>query len=505
MPSEKSPAATDRKSRGQSGKTLGKYRIEKKVGEGGMGAVYRAVDDSLGRVVALKVLPRDKARNEIMVKRFKSEARAAANLKHDNIVGVYDSGEADGFLYIAMEFVDGIDVHDLLLRKGVLSPNRSLDIVKQVTRALQHAYEQNIVHRDIKPSNLMIMRDGSVKLADMGLARSLDDTESSAITRAGTTVGTVDYMSPEQARDSRAADCRSDIYSLAATWFYMLTGQPPFPDGDILNKIAAHAIKPRPNPQTINAEIPDAINDLIQEMMAIEPAERYQTPSSLLEDLETANLSAKAITADLLAALADGDTEVPASRPSNSKPASKSPSRPPPEPRSTRGTGESRRAAEPKRPVGSSSGQTKKVSSGGSRKPGSGPTKKVGRKAKAGNTPRNTPRNASKAETVADEGSTSSIPSSRDAMLGGKRLRKKYREKGGKSGVEFSAGRLIAVVVGIVALIVIGNMVLSSFQGNRADPNPTLAPGADDESAPPASPSSAEDPAPARPRKRDGF
>ena len=175
-------------------RTFGRYVIEKKLGEGGMGAVYRAIDSNLKRTVALKILPREKAKNDILVKRFQAEAEAAAQLRHKNIVCVYDSGEVDGYLYIAMEYLDGIDVQDLVIRKDGLSVKRSLDIIKQVARALEHAYEQTIVHRDIKPANLLIDRDGNVKLADMGLARSIAETEEAGITRAGTTVGTVDYM-----------------------------------------------------------------------------------------------------------------------------------------------------------------------------------------------------------------------------------------------------------------------------------------------------------------------
>lgn len=467
MSSEKSPAATgEGKPRGSSVKKLGHFKLEKKVGEGGMGAVYRAIDDNLGRIVALKVLPRDKAQNELMVKRFQSEARAAANLRHENIVGVYDSGEADGYLYIAMEFVDGIDVQELLMRKGVLSAKRSLDIIKQVTRALMHAYEQNIVHRDIKPSNLMIMRDGSVKLADMGLARSLDDGENAGITRAGTTVGTVDYMSPEQARDSRSADCRSDIYSLGATWFYMLTGQPPFPDGDILNKITAHAIKPRPNPQSIVGDIPDAISELIQRMMAIEPTDRFRTPAELLKDLETANLSARAITSDLLAALADDDTEAPESRPAP-KPASRK--LPPKSSAAERARG-SAPASEPDRPAAKKKARAKKPSR---------------------------PRDAASSETSADKGSTSSIPSARDAMLGGKRLRRKYREGGG--GFELTPPmKIAAIAVGLVLAIIVGNMALSAISEDEPPPQvPTLDSGGPEEPPPPA-PAEPDRPAPPR-------
>ena len=293
-------------------KTLGRYVVDKKIGEGGMGCVYRATDQQLERTVALKVLPLEKASDPRLVKRFKQEAQAAAALKHKNIVGVYDSGEIDGFLYIAMEYIDGIDVHELVKRKGVLDIRRSRDIMKQLARALQHAYEQNIVHRDIKPSNLLIDRDGKVRLADMGLARSLDDSEKSGITRAGTTVGTVDYMSPEQTRDSRAADTRSDMYSLGATWYYLLTGQAMFPDGDLLNRINAHATNPPPNPQDLNEEVPHGVVEVMHRMLEKKPEDRFQTPDELLEAIETMSMKKSSeLDMGLLAALAEEDDDEP--------------------------------------------------------------------------------------------------------------------------------------------------------------------------------------------------
>ena len=175
-------------------KMLGKYQIEKRIGAGGMGTVYLAKDTQLKRVVALKVLAQDKAQNPTLVKRFKAEAQAAAQLRHNGIVAVYDTGEDDGYLFIAMEYVEGQDLFELVQKRGITPVKRSIEIIKQVAAALQHAFEQNIVHRDIKPSNLLIRRDGVVKLTDLGLARSVDDTLETNITRAGTTVGTVDYI-----------------------------------------------------------------------------------------------------------------------------------------------------------------------------------------------------------------------------------------------------------------------------------------------------------------------
>ena len=291
-------------------KTLGKYRIQKRIGAGGMGTVFLAVDDSLNRTVALKVLPKDRAENPVLVRRFKAEGQAAAHLEHPNIVRVFEAGEADGFLYMALEYIEGIDVHELVERRGVVPIKRSTDIIRQTALALQHAHDKGIVHRDIKPSNLLIKRDGSVKLADLGLARSIDDTLETNITRAGTTVGTVDYMAPEQARNSKAADVRSDIYSLGCTWYHMLTGHPPFPEGSMTNKLQAHAVGKRPDPRAENGRVPEGIVAVIQRMMAANPENRYQDPAALLEDLEATGKMHRGLDESVLAALADDAAEI---------------------------------------------------------------------------------------------------------------------------------------------------------------------------------------------------
>jgi len=250
-----------------------------------MGAVYLAHDEVLNRQVALKVLPRDKAENPILVRRFKSEAQAAAHLDHPNIIAVHDAGEANGYLYIALEFVDGTDLANMVAKRGVLPVKRSLEVIKQATLALQHAAEHKIVHRDIKPANLMIRRDGQVKLADMGLARIIDEGADTSITRTGTTVGTVDYMSPEQARDSKAADIRSDIYSLGCAWYYLLTGSAPFPEGGVTNKLHAHFKTPFPDPRDKNPQVPEGVTAVMRRMTEKDPARRYQTPEELIADL----------------------------------------------------------------------------------------------------------------------------------------------------------------------------------------------------------------------------
>ncbi|MFN0050921.1 MAG: protein kinase domain-containing protein, partial [Planctomycetales bacterium] len=285
---------------------IGKYEIRRKIGAGGMGAVFLAVDTVLNRAVALKVLPQDKASNPTLRKRFKAEGESAANLRHDNIVMVYDANEADGYLYIAMEFIDGQDVANLVQKRGVLPVKRSIEIIRQTALALQHAYEKGIVHRDIKPGNIMIRnQDGMAKLADLGLARAVDDHAETSITRAGTTVGTIDYMSPEQARDSKAADVRSDLYSLGCTWYFMLTGTPPYPDGSMTNKLRAHASVPFPDPRSINPAVTEAVVAVMRRMSEKEPAQRYQTPAEMLADLETASIAADNVSAAILGELDD--------------------------------------------------------------------------------------------------------------------------------------------------------------------------------------------------------
>lgn len=435
-------------------RSLGRYTIQKKVGAGGMGTVYRATDAQLKRTVALKVLPRDKAQNPILVKRFHSEAQAAANLRHPNIIGVYDAGETDGYLYIAMEFVEGVDVGDLVASKGVLSPKRSLDIIRQVTLALQHAYEQNIVHRDIKPSNLMIDKQGNVKLADMGLARSLNEEESSSITRDGTTVGTVDYMSPEQARDSKSADGRSDIYSLGATWFHMLCGRPPFHEGDILNKITAHAQEEPPDPRDITPDVPDAIAAIIFRMLEKKPEDRYQTPQELLDDLDNANLDQRELSLDLLAALGDDEpSEERRPRRQRERASKSSPNAGVPSIDLLAGLSEeddgSARPAAPKRRAGSTA---TKQSRSTKPKPTRDRPKAAAKKKKRPSS-----------ETVANRGSTDSVPSARDVMLrrGGRR-----RRKGG--GVSFDPTRLILIGVAVVGLVIAFGFVKSLFDGSAS-------------------------------------
>ena len=275
---------------------LGSYQVLERIGSGGMGNVYKAVHVGLDRQVALKILPTQYARNPRLLARFRREAKAAAALEHENIVAIHDQGEINGVCYIAMELVEGEDLADRIQRKGRLSTRESVEIVKQAARALGHAHSRGIIHRDIKPSNLLMRkRDGVVKLADMGLAQRLRDEESEAqVTRDGTTVGTVDYMAPEQARDSKQADARSDLYALGCTWYHMLTGQPPFPGGTIIEKLLHHCQDDPADPRQFNPEITESMVAILKRMLKKSPAERYQGVGELLADLENVSFEPQA-------------------------------------------------------------------------------------------------------------------------------------------------------------------------------------------------------------------
>jgi serine/threonine-protein kinase len=266
---------------------LGKYEVVAHIATGGMGAVYKAIDTVLQREVALKVLPPDMASKPNALERFRREARNAAKLRHENIVTIYEFDQSGDTFYLAMEFIDGIDLHEYIERKGRLDPEEARIVTIQAAHALEHARTQGVVHRDIKPSNFLVTRKGErliVKMSDFGLARETSDEEA-RVTRDGTTVGTVDYMSPEQARDAGAADCRSDIYSLGCSLYHMLTGRAPFPEGSIPERLYKHATSEPGDLRQINPRVSEGFCAVIRRMLAKEPAERYQTPSALLKDL----------------------------------------------------------------------------------------------------------------------------------------------------------------------------------------------------------------------------
>ena len=264
---------------------LAHFEITGRLGSGGMGAVFKATDLELARDVALKILHPSSSQDASLIARFRNEARACAQLNHDNIARVYYAGSQDGMYFIAYEFASGRTIRDLIVENGRLSPSDTINYAIQVTLALNHTAAAGIVHRDIKPSNIMLTTSGRVKVVDLGLARR-DTTDSIGdITVAGTTLGTFDYIAPEQARDPRNADERSDIYSLGCTMYHMLTGRPPYPEGTALQKLLDHQGKSPPDPRTLNSSVPEEIAAIMRKMMANNPEARYQAPGLLLNDL----------------------------------------------------------------------------------------------------------------------------------------------------------------------------------------------------------------------------
>ena len=263
---------------------LAGFKLLSRVGRGGMGTVYRARQLSVDRIVAVKILKPSLASNKAFITRFREEAKAAAKLNHPKIVQAIDSGEASGYYYFAMEFVDGETLHRRMLREGILKETPMLRMALDVAQALNHAFAHNIVHRDIKPGNIMISHDNETKLCDLGLARLLaeDDPDSGR----SAAIGTPYYISPEQARALPNVDSRSDIYSLGATLFRALVGRPAFDaptPAEILDK---HVHSPVPWPKDFNPEISDNTCSMIVKMMAKKQEERYQNPQELVADIQ---------------------------------------------------------------------------------------------------------------------------------------------------------------------------------------------------------------------------
>lgn len=268
------------------GAQLDHFVLEQFVGGGGMGAVYRARDLVLDRAVAIKVLARDRQTDPETYQRFQNEGKSAARLDHPNIARVFYSGESQGLAYIVFEFIEGINLRDLVLERQRLPVAEAIGYALQVAEALAHASSHDVVHRDVKPSNVIINSEGHVKLVDMGLARvQHPDQSGDDLTASGVTLGTFDYISPEQARDPRYADVRSDIYSLGCTLYYMLTGQAPYPQGTVLQKLLQHQGDEAPDPRQLNPEVPVEVAAIVGKMMAKQPERRYQNAPELVADL----------------------------------------------------------------------------------------------------------------------------------------------------------------------------------------------------------------------------
>jgi len=267
------------------GRQLAHFELLEPIGVGGMAAVIRARDTQLDRTVALKILPPEMAVDSESVRRFHQEARAAAKLDHENIARVFFCGEDQGLHFIAFEFVEGENLRTLLERRGRIPVPEAIHYLLQIATGLAHASARGVVHRDVKPSNIIISANGRAKLVDMGLARSLEPQSDGGLTQPGVTLGTFDYISPEQALEPREADVRSDIYSLGCTFYHMLTGQVPVPEGTAARKLHHHQNVDPVDPRQLNPAIPDEVAGVLARMMAKNPKERYQRPEELVSHL----------------------------------------------------------------------------------------------------------------------------------------------------------------------------------------------------------------------------
>ncbi len=282
------PFQADHLMRGRRPKFLiGKYLILDRIGAGGMGAVYLCEHLQLERQVALKVLPADQADDPAALGRFYREAQAVAALNHPNIVRAYDVDMEGRTYFLVMEYVDGVDLQELTTRRGRLDPVRAAHYVRQAAEGLQHAHQAGLVHRDIKPANLLLSRTGVLKVLDLGLARFFHE-DADSITKEHNNqsiLGTADYLAPEQGRDSHAVDARADIYSLGATFYFLLVGRAPFADGTLNQKLIWHQMKAPTPVRKLRPEAPEAMAAVLERMMAKDAARRYQTPAEVVAAL----------------------------------------------------------------------------------------------------------------------------------------------------------------------------------------------------------------------------
>jgi serine/threonine protein kinase len=266
--------------------TIGKYKVLERLGSGGMGSVYLCEHKFMRRRVAVKVLPAAKAEDPASLERFYREARAAAALDHPNIVRAYDIDQDENLHFLVMEYVDGASLQEIIKKTGPMNVLRACHYTRQAAIGMQHAHEAGLVHRDIKPGNLLVDRTGTVKVLDMGLARFFHDEEDILTKKYDESVlGTADYLAPEQALDSHGVDIRADVYSLGATFYFCLTGQPPFNEGTVAQKLIWHQTR-QPKPvRSVRADVPETVAAVIDKMMVKDRAKRYQNPAQVADAL----------------------------------------------------------------------------------------------------------------------------------------------------------------------------------------------------------------------------
>ncbi len=265
---------------GRTKLTLGPYIITDWIGQGGMGQVFKAVHELMGRETAVKVLPLHKS-NSDSIENFRREIRTQAQLDHPNLVRAYDAGVDKNVHYLVVEYVEGTDLRRLIRNKGMVSVQQAASIIKQAAEGLEHAHSRGLIHRDIKPGNILVTTSGIAKVSDLGLAGHLSDTAS----RSGKIVGTADYLAPEQIRSPLDVSKVADIYALGCTLYYAITGKVPFPGGSTKSKARRHLEETPWHPRRFNPEISDEFVDLISDMMEKDPRQRIQSAAEVAERL----------------------------------------------------------------------------------------------------------------------------------------------------------------------------------------------------------------------------
>jgi eukaryotic-like serine/threonine-protein kinase len=288
------------------------YVMLQKLGKGSMGVVYKAKQQSVDRVVAIKILLEPLAQNKEFIKRFEREAMIAAKLSHNNVVNAIDAGQIDGHYYFVMEYVEGPTIKDFLDKNKPFDEKEALRITLAITEALKHAAQRGLIHRDIKPENVILTREGEVKLADLGLARLTDD-EKWGLSEAGMAIGTPYYISPEQVRGQTNIDIRADIYSLGATLYHMVTGKVPY-GGETPNDVMRKHVDPNVGiipPDHLNSRLSGGLGMVVETMMAKNREHRYQTPDDLILDIKCLQRGESPMIAgqkpETLLALAEGE------------------------------------------------------------------------------------------------------------------------------------------------------------------------------------------------------
>ena len=261
-----------------------RYEVKEILGAGGMGVVYRALDRELQEPVAIKTLKPEAMLNASALERFKQEIRLARKIAHRNVVRTYDLGELNGIYYLTMEYVEGTSLKSLIQNRGKLPLTVTLTVGKQLCRALEVAHQEGIIHRDIKPQNMVVEPSGFLKVMDFGIARLVNPPKGKGLTEAGTSIGTPDYMSPEQLSGAEL-DARSDLYSAGVVLFECVTGTLPFEADTTWALVAKHIEEPVPDPRTRNAEVPEPLARVILKAMAKEPEQRYRTAGELYDAL----------------------------------------------------------------------------------------------------------------------------------------------------------------------------------------------------------------------------